>query len=234
VAALPGGGFLYADYGHNLVREVSPAGIVTTVAGNGTTTDAANGTLAVNSGLNGPISVAPLQGGGFLITEYYSSVVRLVTAGTPQTATIITIAGTGTAGNDCQTTGPATSIKLNFPADAEPTADGHILIADNLNNYIRELDSASAGATMTTIAGSTAGCSGLTTCTGMPANGVQLANPVYISPINGGSGGYLISEYGNNAVRKVSAVGPSERSRRSRATEVRPSAATTALPRRHR
>jgi hypothetical protein len=204
VAALPDGSFLYIDYYNDLVREVSPSGTVTTVAGNGTTTDAPPGTPAVQSGLNGPIAVAPLPGGGFLVTEYKGSVVRLVSPD----ATITTIAGTGTPGNN-GLSGQATSIKLNWPTDAEPTADGRVLIADRYNNYVRVLSAAAPGATIDTIAGGGTACDDVTPdCEGAAAGTVRLHHPVSVSPLQGGGGGYVVAE-DVNAVRKVSQMSSS-------------------------
>jgi hypothetical protein len=205
VAALPGGGFLFVDSGNHLIRQVSPLGTVTTVAGNGSTTDA-DGTLAVNSGLNDPVAIAPLPGGGFLITEHKGSVVRMVSPGTPDIAMITTIAGTGTAGNN-GLLGQATSTKLNYPTDAEPTADGNVLIADTYNNYIREVSLASG--TIATIAGGGSCSDGTTSCEGQPASAVGLNHPDSVSPVQGGAGGYLVAEYDRSTIRAVSSVSPS-------------------------
>jgi hypothetical protein len=205
VSTLPDGGFLYVDEGDRLIREVSPAGTVTTVAGNTTATDV-DGTLATQSGLDDPVSVAALPSGGFLITEFTGSVVRMVSSEDPATATITTIAGTGTAGAN-GSSGAATSIELNHPTDAEPTSDGGVLIADTYNDAVRLLSGASPGATLTTIAGGTGGCNDATIdCDGMPAGAVAPSHPVSVSPVQGGVGGYLIAEYDTDAIREVSAV----------------------------
>ena len=191
VAALPGGGFLYIDASNDLVREVSPDGVVTTVAGDGSSGDAPSGSLAVDSGLDGPVAVAPLPDGGFLITEWGGSVVRMVSPGTPQTATITTIAGTGGRGNS-GLSGPATSMELNYPSDAVPAPGGGVLISDTYNNEIRLLSAAAPGATMTTLAGGGSGCDDASsTCDGVAAGNVELDQPDSVSPLQDGSGGYL-------------------------------------------
>jgi hypothetical protein len=207
VSPLLGGGFLYVDEGDDLVREVSPSGTVTTVAGNGTATDANDpGTLAVNSGLNGPVAVAALPNGGFLITEYDGAVVRMVSPGPPSTATITTIAGTGAEVDD-GASGQATSVSLNYPTDAEPTSDGRVLVADT--NYVRVLSSTSADPSVTSspIAGGGSSCDDSTnSCDGQAASAVALHDPASVSPIRGGTGGYLIAESDGDAIREVSAV----------------------------
>lgn len=223
VAAVPGGGFLYVDSdpGYNLVRAVSSSGKVTTVAGmppapnGGPNADGPNGTPAVDSWVGGPVAVAPLPNGSFLIVEKTSSVVRLVSPGPPGVATITTIAGTGTPGNQGTNGGPATSMQLNNPADAEPLPDGRVLIADAGNNRILLLSAAAPGATVTTIAGGGSCDDVATSCDGMPAGSVKLGDPVSVSPIQGGAGGYLIAEddgtsgHGANAIREVSQLSPS-------------------------
>ena len=213
VAAVPGGGYLYIDdgnMGNDLIEQVSAAGMVTTVAGNGTATDAPDGTVATASGLNDPVAVTPLPDGGFLVTEAAGSVVRMVSPGPPGTATITTIAGTGTPGYS-GLSGPATSTQLNWPTDAELTSGGQVLIADSYNNLVRVLSSADPSATMDTIAGGGSCDDVASVCDGQAAGAVTLHHPVSVSPIQGGPGGFLIAEdeYDANVIRQVSAVSSS-------------------------
>ena len=229
VSAIPGGGYLFIDSGDDLVREVSPSGTVTTVAGTAETlsdgtvvasvADAPDGSIATQSGLDDPVAVSALPDGSFLITEGAGCRVRLVSPGGPGIATITTIAGIPPGGNgaraSCTSTantyaaeGPATSVSLNYPSDAEPTADGGVLIADTYNHAVRDVSAAGPGATLTTIAGGPPGgglCDDVATdCDGMAAGDVQLDLPDSVSPIAGGAGGYLVSESAGDAVRQVS------------------------------
>jgi hypothetical protein len=206
VSPRPNGGFLYVDEADGLIREVSASGTVTTVAGDGNaTTDTCSGPLAIDCGLDDPVSVAALPSGGFLITEYRGAVVRMVSPGPPSTATIATIAGTGTEA-DNGASGQATSVSLNYPTDAEPTSDGRVLIADT--NYVRVLSATSAAPSVTSapIAGGGSCDDSANSCDGQAANVVDLHGPASISPIQGGAGGYLIAEYDTDTIRAVSAV----------------------------
>lgn len=222
VSPLPGGGFVYVDQTDDLVREVSSSGTVSTVAGmaNPTTgavdTNDTDGVAAAASGLDDPVGVAALRDGGFLITEYAGSRVRMVSPGPPGTAQITTIAGIAPGGNSPAgyngLSGPPTQIQLNYPTDAEVTAGGQVLIADSGNNLIREVFNPGApNASLTTVAGVApggAGCADTTTaCEGAPADTVQLDEPDSVSPIAGGAGGFLIAEATANAIRQVSAAG---------------------------
>jgi hypothetical protein len=80
VAVTPDGGFLIADRLNNRVRRVSPAGVITTVAGNGTGGFAGDGGPAVAAELNGPFGVAVNTAGNYLIADTSNHRVRLVDA----------------------------------------------------------------------------------------------------------------------------------------------------------
>ena len=234
VSPLPTGGYLYVDETDDLVREVQPNGQVITVAGTMTpdlqnqyvpdTTDV-DGIPATHSGLDDPVAVAVLPNGGFLITEFGGSRVRLVSPGLPGHATITTIAGippsssssAPTPGSTCVATPPSgspclgTQEELNHPSDAEPTASGGVLIADTYNNRILLLASATTGATVEQIAGggSCADDSTTSSCDGMQASRVALDLPTAVSEFPYDPGSYLFAEYGADAVRRISSETPS-------------------------
>ncbi len=94
VAVTADGGFLIADTGNNVVRKVSPAGVITRVAGTGTAGNSGDDGPATDAELNQPADVAVTADGGFLIADFLNDVVRKVSP-----AGVITrVAGTGTAG----------------------------------------------------------------------------------------------------------------------------------------
>src|SRR5262245_15496086 len=63
VAATADGGYLIADASNARVRQVSPAGMITTVAGNGTYGFSGDGGPARAAGLRAPLGVAPTADG---------------------------------------------------------------------------------------------------------------------------------------------------------------------------
>ncbi len=77
VAVTADGGFLIAEQG-NVVRNVSPAGVITRVAGTGTAGNSGDDGPATDAELNGPADVAVTADGGFLITDRNNHVVRKV------------------------------------------------------------------------------------------------------------------------------------------------------------
>jgi hypothetical protein len=111
---------------------------------------------------------------------------------------ITRVAGTGTAGGSGDE-GPATEAELSNPFAVAATADGGFLIADFLNNVVRKV---SAAGVITRVAGTgTAGNSG----DDGPATDAELNAPTNVAVT--ADGGFLITDTGNDEVRKVSAAG---------------------------
>ena len=81
VAVTGDGGALIADRLNHRVRRVTPAGLITTVAGTGTEGFAGDGGAATSAQLNRPIGVAVTPGGDYLVADTSNHVVRLVDAG---------------------------------------------------------------------------------------------------------------------------------------------------------
>ena len=194
VAVTAGGGFLIADYYNNLVRKVSAAGVISRVAGTGVAGNSGDGGPATDAQLNSPAGVAVTADGGFLIADYYNHRVRKVSAA----GVISRVAGTGVAGNSGDG-GPATDAQLNYPVGVAVTAGGGFLIADYDNNLVRKV---SAAGVITRVAGT--GAAGHSGDDG-PATDAQLNSPFGVAVT--ADGGFLIADYSNNLVRKVSAAG---------------------------
>jgi hypothetical protein len=131
------GGFLIADTGNNVIRKVSAAGTITTVAGNGTagySGDYADPTLAQ---LNAPAGVEAKSNGAFLIADTANNVVRKVKYGE-----IKTEAGDGSDAFQGDGGDPE-SASLSGPKDVLESGDAE-LIADTGNNRIRLVGSLTA------------------------------------------------------------------------------------------
>jgi len=143
VAALvnsPGGlavdsaGNLYvADTANHRVRRITPGGTISTVAGSGTAGDAGDGGLATAASLNMPGAVALDSNGALLIADTFNHRIRRVAGGT-----ISAVAGNGAAGF-AGDGGPATAAALNQPLGVTVDVAGNILIADTLNDRVRQV-----------------------------------------------------------------------------------------------
>ncbi len=143
VAPLAGGGFLIADSNNERIRKVSAAGVITTVAGNGTFGFGGDDGPATSAKLALPTGVA-VTANGFLVADSDNSRVRAISGGK-----ITTVAGKGTTGYSGDG-GPATEAKLTFPKGIAALSGGAFLIADTQNDAIRKV---SAAGTISTVAG---------------------------------------------------------------------------------
>lgn len=133
--ALDSAGNLYiADSGHGRIRKVDTGGIITTVAGNGTTGFSGDGGAAISAQLNTPSGVAVDSAGNLYICDQGNGRIRKVNT----SGGITTIVGTGN-GFTLGDGGPATSAQLANPQDVAVDSAGNIYIADLGNNRIRKV-----------------------------------------------------------------------------------------------
>ena len=184
------GDVFFADVKDNRIREINSAGIITTVAGNGTAGFTGDGNSATNAELNSPHGIAIDGSGNLYITDTYNQRVRKVSGGI-----ITTIAGTGTGGFSGDGSS-ATGAQVNAPGGITVDATGNVYFADYSNNRIRKISTAGI---ITTIAGNgTAGFTG----DGSAATSAELNEPADVK--FDASGNIYITDYGNARIRKIS------------------------------
>ena len=136
VAVTADGGFLTVDWGSQVVRKVSPGGVITRVAGTTATAGSAGDDgPATDAQLNNPWGIAVTAGGGFLIADTGNQVIRQVSSG----GVITRVAGTTGTGGSVGDDGPATDAQLNSPRAVAVTADGGFLILDSANQVVRKV-----------------------------------------------------------------------------------------------
>jgi sugar lactone lactonase YvrE len=199
VAADLWGGVYIADYENNRIAKVSAAGIISTVAGNGSTGcggELGDGGPATSAGLCYPQDVAVDRSGSLYIADSNNQRIRKVTPA----GIISTIAGNGGWGYTGDG-GPATSAQLNGPDGVAVDAAGNVYIADTQNNAIRKVD---ANGIISTIAGDGTGNSGYSG-DGGPATNALLSYPQGVAV--DAAGNVYIADTDNSAIRKVNAVG---------------------------
>ena len=131
--AVDGGGNVYiADTTSRRIRKVDSTGMITTIAGGGTSY--ADSGPAVEARLVRPFGVAVDEGGNVYITDAGDRRVRRIDS----TGTITTIAGAGTEGFSGDG-GPAVEARLSGPWGVAVDGGGNVYIADSSNRRIRKL-----------------------------------------------------------------------------------------------
>ena len=128
------GNLYIADFYNNRIRKVTPAGIISTIAGNGTPGFSGDGALATNAEINWPTGVAVNSNGVVFITDGSNNRIRNVYP----TGVIYTLAGNGTAGFGGDG-GIGHYAKLDNPYGGCLDAAGNFYFADYLYSRIRKV-----------------------------------------------------------------------------------------------
>jgi len=147
--AIDGRGNVYvADRDNHRIRRIDTAGVITTVAGNGTQSYGGDGGPAVLASLSLPISVAADASGNLAIADQGNNRVRRVDAAT---GVITTIAGDG-AGGLRGVGGLAVQASISAPRAVFLDAAGDLMIVDQLHHRILQVGPPTAGRKFYTIA----------------------------------------------------------------------------------
>lgn len=196
------GNLYIADHGNSRIRTISATGIISTFAGNGSTTHSGDGGPAISAGITFPFSLARDAAGNTYIAENATFsgqgiggawVRKINTAGI-----ISTIAGNGGSGTSGDG-GPALAASFHHLTDIATDNSGNIYVVDNLDNRVRVINSAGI---ISTFAGrGTANFSG----DGGPADSAELNAPygVAIDKI----GNVYIADALNSCIRIVNPAG---------------------------
>ncbi|MDB5008262.1 MAG: hypothetical protein JWP45_2655 [Mucilaginibacter sp.] len=194
--ALPAGvavdnsGNLYvADSYSNLIREITPAGIVSTLAGSPGVTGSSDGTGA-NASFNSPIGIAVDNSGNIYVADQNNNMIRKITSG----GVVTTLAGSVTHGS---ADGQGSAAGFYNPGGLTVDASGNIYVADVLNNMIRKI---TPSGLVTTVAGNT----------NAGSNDGQGVSATFNNP-NGITidiaGTLYVADKKNNLIRKITANG---------------------------
>ncbi len=187
------GNIYIADTGTQRVRQVSPSGIITTVAGNGTASSSSDKISSTTATLNFPMGVAVDSNGNLIISDTQNQRVREVTAGIIQTVAGTGVAGLGTADQ------LASQTQLNNPRNTCMAPNGAMYVADTGNHRVLTI---SRTALISVALG--------TGTPGYNGDGGQ----AFLAQVNQPSacavdaaGNLYVADSGNNRIRKVTPAG---------------------------
>jgi sugar lactone lactonase YvrE len=205
--AIDGAGNLYvADTGNHAIRVITPAGVVTTLAGTAggvtVTSGYANGT-GTAALFKSPLGIAADRAGSggaavnVYVADTQNNAIRQVVV---SSKVVTTLAGsaTGLSGN---TNGTNTSALFFHPdAIASNSAGTTLYVADTSNNLIRQIAISGSTATVTTLAGS--GSAGY-----IESFGTSAAFNLPVGVAIDGSGNILVADALNYVIRSITSGG---------------------------
>jgi gliding motility-associated-like protein len=182
------GNIFIADRDNNKIRKITPAGVVTTLAGSGAA-GSTDGTGTSASFFN-PMGVACDNAGNVYVADTKNYKIRKITPA----GVVTTIAGTGNSGT---TNGPVASAEFGYPTGIAFAPDGTIYVTEYNNHTIRKISSG----TVSTLAGA-ANLFGDVDGMGTTA---RFYNPN--SVVINKQGNLLVTDLGNNKIRMVTPAG---------------------------
>ena len=186
VATDSAGDILVADTGNHIVRRITPAGVVTTLAGQAGISGSNDGSASAS--FNHPAGVAVDSPGNVYVADTDNNEIRKVTAG----GVVSTLAGV--AGASGSNDGKGTAASFDGPSGIVADKAGNLYVADTLNHTVRKVTSAGA---VTTIAG-VAGASGFVDGAGSAA---RFHGPQGLAL--DASNNLFVADTNNNAIRKI-------------------------------
>jgi IPT/TIG domain/NHL repeat len=128
----PAGNLIIADYFNHAVRKMTPANVVTTIAGNGTagTTDGTGSAARFDR----PASLAVDNSGTIYICDANNNTIRKITA----SGAVSTFVGDASGGNS---NGTVTTVSLHYPLGlCADFTNNYLFVADYFNNSIRKIN----------------------------------------------------------------------------------------------
>ena len=191
-AVVDGSGNVFvADYANGTIRQVTSAGVVTTLAGSAGSFGSTDGTGSA-ARFNGPVGIARDSSGNLYVADFNANTIRKIAAG----GVVTTFAGTSSVYGANDNTGSLARF-LN-PSGVVADNNGNLFISDTGNHTIRKVTPAGV---VTTFAGS-AGVSGSADGAGTLA---RFNGPTGLAI--DASGNIYVADTGNHTIRKVDTTG---------------------------
>ena len=190
VATDSAGNVYVADVMNSIIRKITSAGVVSTLAGTPGASGSTDGSGAVAS-FGNPTGVATDSAGNVYVADFLNGIIRKITP----SGMVSTLAGTiGIPPRNGSLLPP----NLNNPSGVTTDSAGNIYVADSVNNTIRKI---TQDGMVSTLAG-TLGVNGYADGTGAAA---KFNNPTGIATDSAGN--VYVADSRNNTIRKITPSG---------------------------
>lgn len=191
VAADSGGNVYVADTCNNMIRKVTSAGVVTTVAGSPSTNGSADGTgRTARFGL--PFGLATDRAGSVYVADSANNTIRRITPA----GEVITLAGSPGLSGSTDATG--SDARFNSPYGVALDSNGYLYVADSLNSTIRKVTPSGDVTTLAGSAGSHGSADGI-------GNSARFYCPAGLAI--DGQGNVYVADGANDNIRRVTPAG---------------------------
>jgi sugar lactone lactonase YvrE len=179
-----------ADSFNHTIRKVTPAGVVSTLAGTAGSLGSADGTgAAARFWL--PQGVAVDGSGNVYVADSANGTIRMM----PASAVVATVAGSASTGS---ANGTGSSARFYWPSGAAIDSGGNSFVADTGNGTIRTITAAGVASTLAGLAGNFGSTDGSST-------NARFYGPQGVEV--DGSGNAYVADTGNHTIRKITSGG---------------------------
>ena len=191
VAVDNGGNVYVADYHNSTIRKITPAGVVSTLAGLAGNPGSDDGTGSA-ARFGGPSGVAVDSAGNVYVADSSNQTIRKITSA----GVVSTLAGL--VGNSGSADGTGSAARFYGPSGVAVDSAGNVYVADTGNNTIRRITPSGIVSTLAGLAGSVGSADG----TGRAARFYEPHGVAVDS-----AGNIYVADYSNSTIRKVTSAG---------------------------
>ncbi len=185
------GDIFVADSGNNTIREITPVGVVTTIAGTAGVAGSADGSQT-NALFNFPEGITIDSASNLYVADTLNNTIRMITTA----GQVSTFAGF--AGASGSADGQGTNATFRLPEGLDVDAAGNVYVADTGNNTARMITRAGLVTTLAGMPGSAGYADGV-------SNTALFNGPSGITP--DGFGNVFVADDNNNLIRKITPGG---------------------------
>ncbi len=191
VAVDAGGNVYVADSVNDTIREITPGGLVSTLAGVAGDAGRADGTGSAAT-FNIPRGVTVDASGNIYVADTFNNTIRKITSGGAVTT------WAGMAGNPGHADGTGAAAGFNAPDGAAVDGSGDLYVADSGNDTIRKIAPGGVVTTLAGLPGAAGSADGLGSAAGFTGpSGIAVD----------GSGNLYVADTGDDTIRKITPAG---------------------------